>query len=155
MWLLENLKHQAWSLFKAFAFTVVSARNVLPRGIHISTSVSSSDHLRKSFSLRPSLITLFETCDLCPIPFPIPSLGLGQLHSFFRSFFFFFWPCCMACGILVPGLLAVEAQSPDHWAARAVPPFICLIVFSFQDMSPVRAGIFMSHSKRPAQPKNK
>ena len=114
MWLLENLKHQAWSLFKAFAFTVVSARNVLPRGIHISTSVSSSDHPRKSFSLRPSLITLFETCDLCPIPFPIPSLGLGQLHSFFRSFFFFFLA-------MLHGLWDLSSWAPGSGSAESWP----------------------------------
>ena len=39
---------------------------------------------------------------------------------------FFFWPC-EACGILVPQpgieprLLALEAQSPNHWTAREVP----------------------------------
>ena len=42
-------------------------------------------------------------------------------------FFFFFWPCRAACGILVPGPgiepmpPAVEAQSPNHWEAREVP----------------------------------
>ena len=37
---------------------------------------------------------------------------------------FFFWPCHVACRILVPrpgiklGPPAVEAQSPNHWPAR-------------------------------------
>ena len=51
----------------------------------------------------------------------------------FLSFlFFFFWPCTVACGILVPqpgiepSSPAVEAQSLNHWCAREVP-----ISFSF------------------------
>ena len=38
--------------------------------------------------------------------------------------FYFFWPCCAAYGILVPGPgiepvpSAVEAPSPDHWTTR-------------------------------------
>ena len=44
-------------------------------------------------------------------------------------FFFFFWPCHTACGILVPqpGIKpvppALEAQSSNHWTAREFPPF--------------------------------
>ena len=40
------------------------------------------------------------------------------------TFFFSFWPCCMACGILVPqpGIecrpLAMRAWNPNHWTAR-------------------------------------
>ena len=43
---------------------------------------------------------------------------------------FFFWPHCMACGILVPqpGIKpvppAVEVQSPNHWTTREVPPSV-------------------------------
>ena len=46
-------------------------------------------------------------------------------HS--TSFFFFFWPLGLACGILVPqpGIEprppAVEVWSPNHWTAREVP----------------------------------
>ena len=42
-------------------------------------------------------------------------------------FFFFFWPRCTACRILVPrpgiepGPPAVEAPSPNHWTAREFP----------------------------------
>ena len=38
--------------------------------------------------------------------------------------FFFFWPCCAACGVLIPlqGIepwpMAVKALSPNHWTAR-------------------------------------
>ena len=41
--------------------------------------------------------------------------------------FFFFWPCRMACGILVPQLgikpmpSAVKVQSPNHWTGREFP----------------------------------
>ena len=43
---------------------------------------------------------------------------------FFSYFLFFFWPCCAACGILVPQPVspAVEARRPNHWTAREVPP---------------------------------
>ena len=40
---------------------------------------------------------------------------------------FFLWPCCEACGILIPQLVvkpmpsAVEAQSLNHWTTREVP----------------------------------
>ena len=40
------------------------------------------------------------------------------------AFFFFFWLCHMACGILVPGPgnkhmpPAVEVQNPNHWTTR-------------------------------------
>ena len=43
------------------------------------------------------------------------------------KFFFFFWPCREACGILVtqPGIEhvppAVEVWSLNHWIAREVP----------------------------------
>ena len=43
------------------------------------------------------------------------------------DFFFFFWPCHMACGILVPqpGIApvppALEALSLNHWTTREVP----------------------------------
>ena len=43
------------------------------------------------------------------------------------GFLFVFWPCCVACGILVPlsGIelepSAVKAQSPDHWTAKKSP----------------------------------
>ena len=46
-------------------------------------------------------------------------------------FFFSFWLCCEACGILVPQLgiepmpLAMEAQSSNHWTARELP-VVCL-----------------------------
>ena len=56
--------------------------------------------------------------------------GLCLLQEFQRTnkeFFFFFWPRCRACGILVPrpGIEpvppAVEAQGLNHWTARKFP----------------------------------
>ena len=47
-------------------------------------------------------------------------------------FFFFFWPRCGPCGILVspagiePVLPAVEARSPNHLTAREVPSHISI-----------------------------
>ena len=51
-----------------------------------------------------------------------------------HAFFFlikknYFWPCLMACGILVPqpGIKArpttVKAPSPNHWTSREFPFF--------------------------------
>ena len=48
--------------------------------------------------------------------------------GFFLFVCFFFWLCCMACGILVPqpGIkprpMAVKALSPNHWTAREFLP---------------------------------
>ena len=50
----------------------------------------------------------------------------------FISFFLFFWLCCLACGILVPGPgiepapSAVKAQSPNHWTTREFPETLFL-----------------------------
>ena len=57
-------------------------------------------------------------------PFYVASLVPSLIWS--RSFFFF-WPRCTACGILIPwpGIEprppAVEARSPNHWTAREFP----------------------------------
>ena len=56
---------------------------------------------------------------------PSPSISLNL--SFFLTYFFFFWLCSMACGILVPQLRiepvspALEAQSLNWWTAMGVP----------------------------------
>ena len=61
-------------------------------------------------------------------PLHLSHVGVGD--AFYKSvtwcqFFFFFWPRCVACGLLVPppGIepLAVEAQSLNHWTTREVP----------------------------------
>ena len=50
----------------------------------------------------------------------------GPIHLFNKNFFFS-WPRCVACGILVPqpGIKpvppAVEVQSLNHWTTREVP----------------------------------
>ena len=61
--------------------------------------------------------------------FPGPSALLHYCLLFF--YFLFFWPCHVACRILVPrqGIEpvspAVEAPSLNHWTAREVPlPFL-------------------------------
>ena len=47
-------------------------------------------------------------------------------------YFFFFWPLCTACGILIPqagiepGPLAVKAPSPNHWTTREFPNGVLL-----------------------------
>ena len=57
------------------------------------------------------------------------SWDLEGYREFVGLFFFsvFFWPHCMACGVLVPppGIKpappALEAQNLNHWTAREVP----------------------------------
>ena len=49
--------------------------------------------------------------------------------SIIHSFFFYFWPCCTACRILVPqsgtepALSVMKAQSPNQWTVREFPFF--------------------------------
>ena len=79
---------------------------------------------------------------------------LKRLHSFsvapfnYYNFFFFFfllfdfnvfiyWPCHVACGILVPqpgvepAPPAVEVQSLNHWTTKEVPDFIVFKCVSY------------------------
>ena len=61
----------------------------------------------------------------------VPGPSLSQTDGV-NNFFFFFWPLCEACGILVPqpGIEpappAVAAQSLNHWSAREVPTILNL-----------------------------
>ena len=58
-------------------------------------------------------------------------MDLNLSHFFFIATYFFkksicsffFWPLCVACGILVPnaGISALEAQSFNHWTTSEVP----------------------------------
>lgn len=49
--------------------------------------------------------------------------------------FFFFWPCLVACGILVPWsvmepmVLAFEARNLNHWTTREIPEQILLCIY--------------------------
>ena len=58
---------------------------------------------------------------------------LALLGHVFLLFSFFFWLCCMACGILVPqpGIEpmppAVEDQGLSHWLARKDPGDVFLL----------------------------
>ena len=70
-------------------------------------------------------------------------------------FFFFFWPHCTACGILIPwpgiqpGPMAVKVQSPNHWTAREFPNIlfllftihvfflVCCILYLYLSISPI------------------
>ena len=57
------------------------------------------------------------------------------------TLFIYFWPCRVACGILAPrlgtelGLLAVEAQTLNHWTAKQVPPWEIFFNPDFQALS--------------------
>ena len=52
--------------------------------------------------------------------------------------FFKFWPCHVACRILVPGAgiepvsPAVEVRSPNHWTAREFPECQCCLLHNYQ-----------------------
>ena len=91
---------------------------------------------------------IFKSFWLTPSPLPTNTSNLwGPLASFVHaprsllnastlsvqfdeSFFFFFGPCCTACGILVPrpgiepGPSAVRAQSPNYWTTREFPRWV-------------------------------
>ena len=62
--------------------------------------------------------------------------GIYTLNA--KTSFFFFWPCHMACRLLVPqpglepGPSAVKASSPSHWTAREFPKtsFFLALFFS-------------------------
>ena len=66
----------------------------------------------------------------------------------FLSFFFFFWPCHAACGILVPqpGIEhvppALEAWSLNHWTSREVP----MLLFLDEDTLHERSGLLDSET---------
>ena len=52
------------------------------------------------------------------------TISIFKEKAFLILFFFFLWPWCTACGILVPGpgiepaSPAAEAQSLNNWASR-------------------------------------
>ena len=71
-----------------------------------------------------------QGANLCPLHQQADSQPLRHQGSpLFLKFIFIylFWPCCTACGILVPqpGIepwpSAVRAQSSNHWTAREFP----------------------------------
>ena len=59
---------------------------------------------------------------------------LGFVCLFVFCSFGFFWPCLLACRILVPqsgiepGPRAVKAQSPNHWTTREFPYFALFLL---------------------------
>ena len=100
--------------------------------------------LRWINSLEVGLFVLPTTCTLNLMSLHVRILRrkgqfLESLTFFFFSFsvVLFFWPCHVACGILVPqpGIElmspAVEAWSPNHWTAREFPgkPYVLSAAF--------------------------
>ena len=72
-------------------------------------------------------------------------------------FVLFFWPCCVACGILVPwpGIEpvppALEAEGLNHWTAREVLNYILKAPYSGMvegKNQPCGDGIQLSHYHR-------
>ena len=63
--------------------------------------------------------------------------GPNNFHFIRYYNFFFFWPHCAACTILVPWpgiepmLCAVKAWSLNHWVAREVPNFFFFFIVLF------------------------
>ena len=69
--------------------------------------------------------------------------GACGLKTIFPDNFFFFWPCSVVCGILVPWLgikpapPTVEARSLNPWTAKEVPfpdKLFLLNLFMFQEL---------------------
>ena len=64
----------------------------------------------------------FASAAVTPLNWPLLSHPRSYLYLFF-----FFWPHCVACGILVPqpGIepvpSAVKVLSPNHWTSREFP----------------------------------
>ena len=51
---------------------------------------------------------------LCLTALASTSTTILKDHLFSLSFFFFFWPCCMACRILVPWLGLTSGHQSEH-----------------------------------------
>ena len=57
----------------------------------------------------------------------VTSCGKRDFAGVIKNFFFFFWPCCEAHGILVsqmtiePMSTGMKELSPNHWLAREFP----------------------------------
>ena len=69
--------------------------------------------------------------------------------------FFFFWPCCMVCGIFncltrdwTQGT-AMKVLSPNHWRTRAFPNSKCLNLIVKTLPSLVPAYLLLSHLFNP------
>ena len=87
----------------------------------------------------------------------------GIFHAHY-TFFFFFWPRCVLCGILVPqqGIRpmppALEAWSLNHWTTREVPPhtfFTCYLQRVFIPASNMKVdkesiSIWSKHAHMPS-----
>ena len=62
------------------------------------------------------------------------------------SLSFFFWPCCVTCGIfqwlgIKPAFPEFEAQSLNHWIARKVP-YLSFCPLAFNHLSFVNDTLF-------------
>ena len=83
----------------------------------VAVSSTQQGFMKNETNLSFSLIKLLDD-------YNNPENAINNIIFKGSSFFFFFWPCCMACGILVPqpGIehrpLAVRAWNPNHWTAR-------------------------------------
>lgn len=80
-------------------------------------------HLRLLFlNLTNTFVLSNKICDIMSVSFSTDIYTQRNCVALLVSFFlFFFWPCCPACGILVPP--AVGAQNLNHWTAGEVPFF--------------------------------
>ena len=105
---------------------------------HFSSLVPLEEEISGCLCMNQEHVSLFlgriHGSKLQRLQFPswdfLPGGQPGERETcgcFFLSFSCFFWPRCVACGILVPrpGIEplppALGAQSPNHWTAREVP----------------------------------
>ena len=99
-------------------------------------------HTARGRGIILHLAEAWENClvSVCSIE-TLFSLAPDPLFFFFLTLFiniFFFWPCCTACGILVPrpGIepqpLAVRVWSPNHCTAGEFPKLYFGIILELQ-----------------------
>ena len=86
------------------------------------------------------------------IPDHILLILLSELvPSIIHPFFFYFWPCCTACRILVPqsgtepAPSVMKAQSPNQWTVREFP--LSLILQSLSDLPTLKFWLKIFHRK--------
>ena len=105
----------------------------------------------------PLLQSLFLSLLTGPLSAKIHSLWVTPRRFFFLlcsafSYLFIFWPCHVACRILVPqpGTSAVKAWSPNYWTARKFPlPSYLKTSFSmsnFHRSLPKNDYVLMNHT---------
>ena len=106
-------------LFLGSLFCSINQLYIFPPVLH-SLDFDNSDFLVLKLR-RLSTPTVFQKCVCYSNSFNFSHFGiiLPILQKNHLNFFFFFWPCHVACRILVPQP-GIE-PGPYHWATRELP----------------------------------